>query len=173
VCFLAGAVFLAGAAFFAGGLFLAGGVFFAPPAAVVFACPVFFRAALPAGAAGRPAAPFLAAVLVTAVFLAGAAFLAGAFFAADVLVVDVLVVDALAVLAAGAGFFGAAGALRAGRAVFAAVRFTTMDAAPSHFMILSANRAGTINRLLAFGNGPRRRFARRAVSIRCAQLLGG
>jgi hypothetical protein len=56
-----------------------------------------------------------------------------------------------------------------------AVLFTTMAAAPSHIVILRANRAGTINRLLTRGNRARplsarpTRAARRAC-IRCAQL---
>ncbi|MER5471630.1 hypothetical protein [Streptomyces sp. NPDC002685] len=56
-----------------------------------------------------------------------------------------------------------------------AVFFATMAAAPSHIVILIANRAGTINRLLARGNGARPRFARpaspaRQACMRCAQL---
>jgi hypothetical protein len=56
-----------------------------------------------------------------------------------------------------------------------AVFFTTMAAAPSHIVILRASRAGTINRLLARGNGARPRIARHAralrrACIRCAQL---
>ncbi|GGR93859.1 hypothetical protein GCM10010252_35690 [Streptomyces aureoverticillatus] len=59
-----------------------------------------------------------------------------------------------------------------------AVFFATMAAAPSHIVILHANRAGTINRLQARGNGARRpirpppRAARRAC-MRCAQLPAG
>ena len=53
--------------------------------------------------------------------------------------------------------------------------FATMAAAPSHIVISRANRAGTINRLLARGNGARQRCARHAraarqACIRCAQL---
>src|SRR5205807_2556700 len=59
-------------------------------------------------------------------------------------------------LAAEAVLSTAAGAFRAGLAVFAAVFFATMNAAPSHIVILLANRAGTINRLQARGNGARR-----------------
>lgn len=40
-----------------------------------------------------------------------------------------------------------------------AVFFVTMAAAPSHIVILHANRAGTINRPQPRGNGARRRFA--------------
>ncbi|MEU1591415.1 hypothetical protein ABZ468_00785 [Streptomyces sp. NPDC005708] len=59
-----------------------------------------------------------------------------------------------------------------------AVFFATMGAAPSHIVILRANRAGTINRLPVRGNGARQRFARRAravrrACIRCAQLSAG
>lgn len=59
-----------------------------------------------------------------------------------------------------------------------AVFFATMAAAPSHIVILLANRAGTINRLLSRGNGARPRFARlaspaRRVCMRCAQLPAG
>jgi hypothetical protein len=59
-----------------------------------------------------------------------------------------------------------------------AVFFATMAAAPSHIVILLANRAGTINRLPARGNGARPRFARHAsparrVCMRCAQLPAG
>ncbi|GGY46343.1 hypothetical protein GCM10010326_45670 [Streptomyces xanthochromogenes] len=43
--------------------------------------------------------------------------------------------------------------------VSTAVFFATMAAAPSHIVILHANRAGTINRPQARGNGARRRFA--------------
>jgi len=39
---------------------------------------------------------------------------------------------------------------------FVAVFFATMAAAPSHFVITHANRAGTINRLESRGNGARR-----------------
>jgi hypothetical protein len=56
-----------------------------------------------------------------------------------------------------------------------AVFFATMAAAPSHIVILLANRAGTINRLPARGNGARHRFVRpagpaRQTCMRCAQL---
>ncbi|TXS50944.1 hypothetical protein EAO77_23720 [Streptomyces sp. t39] len=56
-----------------------------------------------------------------------------------------------------------------------AVFFATMAAAPSHFVILLANRAGTINRHQPGGNGARRRFgpvtaAGGRVCIGCAQL---
>jgi len=59
-----------------------------------------------------------------------------------------------------------------------AVFFATMAAAPSHIVILLANRAGTINRLLARGNGAHQRFARptgavRQACKRCAQLSAG
>lgn len=59
-----------------------------------------------------------------------------------------------------------------------AVFFATMAAAPSHIVILLANRAGTINRLLARGNGAHQRFARpagpaRQACKRCAQLPAG
>ncbi|KAB1988049.1 hypothetical protein F8144_14590 [Streptomyces triticiradicis] len=59
-----------------------------------------------------------------------------------------------------------------------AVFFATMAAAPSHIVILLANRAGTINRLQARGNGACPRFARpaspaRRVCLRCAQLPAG
>lgn len=59
-----------------------------------------------------------------------------------------------------------------------AVFFATMAAAPSHIVILRANRAGTINRLPARGNGARLRFARpvgpaRQACMRCAQLPAG
>jgi hypothetical protein len=62
--------------------------------------------------------------------------------------------------------------------VLSAVFFATMAAAPSHFVILLANRAGTINRHQPRGNGARRRFspsraARSQASIRCAQLPAG
>lgn len=46
-----------------------------------------------------------------------------------------------------------------------AVFFATMAAAPSHIVILHANRAGTINRLGARGNGRTARFARLAASL--------
>ncbi|MFF3563056.1 hypothetical protein ACFYXS_23725 [Streptomyces sp. NPDC002574] len=57
----------------------------------------------------------------------------------------------------------------------AVVFFPTMVAAPSHIVILLANRAGTINRLRTRGNGARRRIrppcpAGRQVCMRCAQL---
>ncbi|MGW7290100.1 hypothetical protein ACWGH4_32000, partial [Streptomyces sp. NPDC054847] len=60
-------------------------------------------------------------------------------------------------------------------AVFPAVFFATMAAAPSHIVILLANRAGTINRPQPRGNGARRRFgppraARSRDCIGCAQL---
>jgi hypothetical protein len=56
-----------------------------------------------------------------------------------------------------------------------AVFFATMAAAPSHFVILLANRAGTINRPESRGNGARRPFRpppalAQRVSLRCAQL---
>ncbi|MEU6345366.1 hypothetical protein ABZ883_30940 [Streptomyces sp. NPDC046977] len=57
----------------------------------------------------------------------------------------------------------------------AVVFFPTMVAAPSHIVILHANRAGTINRLRTRGNGARRRIrppcpVGRRACIRCAQL---
>jgi hypothetical protein len=60
-------------------------------------------------------------------------------------------------------------------AVLPAVFFATMAAAPSHIVILLANRAGTINRPQPRGNGARRRFgppraARSRDCIGCAQL---
>jgi hypothetical protein len=60
-------------------------------------------------------------------------------------------------------------------AVSPAVFFATMAAAPSHIVILLANRAGTINRPQPRGNGARRRFgppraARSRDCIGCAQL---
>ncbi|MFF7139983.1 hypothetical protein ACFZB5_01925 [Streptomyces nodosus] len=56
-----------------------------------------------------------------------------------------------------------------------AIFFALMAAAPSPSVNSRANRAGTINRLLARGNGARLRFARhtraaRRASLRCAQL---
>jgi hypothetical protein len=59
-----------------------------------------------------------------------------------------------------------------------AVFFATMAAAPSHIVILRANRAGTINRLPARGNGAHQRSVRpagpaRRTCMRCAQLPAG
>ncbi|AJE40275.1 hypothetical protein SNOD_09685 [Streptomyces nodosus] len=56
-----------------------------------------------------------------------------------------------------------------------AIFFALMAAAPSPSVNSRANRAGTINRLPARGNGARLRFARhtraaRRASLRCAQL---
>ncbi|MFD4529243.1 hypothetical protein ACFWP7_36090 [Streptomyces sp. NPDC058470] len=56
-----------------------------------------------------------------------------------------------------------------------AVFFATMAAAPSHIVILLANRAGTINRLPTRGNAAHQQFARpagpaRQAFKRCAQL---
>ncbi|KAA6202081.1 hypothetical protein F2B00_11640 [Streptomyces parvus] len=53
--------------------------------------------------------------------------------------------------------------------VFFAAFFATMAAAPSHMVILLANRAGTINRLQPRGNGARRPLAS-PVSGRGARL---
>ncbi|MQL65945.1 hypothetical protein F6Q10_25965 [Streptomyces vinaceus] len=60
----------------------------------------------------------------------------------------------------------------------AAPFFATMAAAPSHIVILHANRAGTINRLGPCGNGAHRtvtspRARRAATCMRCAQLPAG
>lgn len=153
-----------------------------PPPAVFFAptvlapvCPAAWAAPSAADAAffavspavARPGAAFLAADFFAAVFFAGAflvallavflaaslaadffagAFLAGVFFAADFAVAFAVVLAALSV----AGF--------AAVVFFAAVFFATMAAAPSHRVILLANRAGTINRPQPRGNGARRRI---------------
>lgn len=105
---------------------------------------------------------FFAVLFFAAVFSAGlffaAVFLAGLFFAA---------VFSAAFFLAGS----CSAALSSAALCFAAVVFffATMAAAPSHIVILRANRAGTINRLRSRGNGARRPIrpptVRRAASM--------
>ncbi len=115
-------------------------------------------------------AAFFAGAFFTAVFFAGAvsaaAFFAGVFLAAAFFA-GVFFATFFAV---------AASASPDGTVFFAAVFFATMAAAPSHFVILLANRAGTINRLRARGNGARRRIRpglppRQTGLIGCAQPM--
>lgn len=134
--------------------------------AAVFFAALFF-AGLPctasgpacSGSCGCDAAFFLAAVLF-------AAFLAGS----SPPVPSPVLPPAFAVSSS------AAAAVDLSDAVLdTAVFFATMAAAPSHIVILHANRAGTINRPQARGNGARRRFALRTTCRwcacnRCAQL---
>ncbi|MFJ5214946.1 hypothetical protein ACIP98_09535 [Streptomyces sp. NPDC088354] len=190
VCFTAPAAFLAGgltdapfedAAFVTDSAFPEDAAFFPPP------CETVVGAVVASGFARLFAGVF-----------AGACTAAGALVrdAGDAAVPDF---PALAAFPAAAAF-PRAGAERAGRsgatpgAAFprsaeaptgvaffavaffvAVVFFPTMVAAPSHIVILLANRAGTINRLRTRGNGARRRIrppcpAGRQVCIRCAQL---
>src|SRR5690606_8892196 len=128
------------------------------------------------------AALFLAAVFLAAVFSPAAvpfaaAFLATVFFAAVFLAAVFLAVAFFAVLFAGAASWPAGGSWvpSCSAAVSSAVFFATMAAAPSHIVILLANRAGTINRLQPRGNGARRHLAPPRIRswracLRCSQL---
>ncbi len=118
---------------------------------------------------------FLAALFFAGLFLAAAffaAFFAGAFLAAVFLAAAFFAVFLAAFFAAvfsvdasvpvtsdpdgvSAGGFPSA---FCPAAVSSAVFFATMAAAPSHIVILLANRAGTINRPQPRGNGARRPF---------------
>lgn len=135
-------------------------------------------------------APFVEAVLLVAAFVATvsftAAFVAAVFWAVPLAVSFVVVFTALAARAPGApcAFFFPPTSLAVGPVDLSdadcctAVFFATMAAAPSHIVILRANRAGTINRLPARGNGARLLFARpagpaRPTCMRCAQLPAG
>lgn len=114
---------------------------------------------------------FLAALFFAAVFFA-AVFLAALFFAAGFSwsVSGPSSSPALPVSSS------AAAAVELSDAVLdTAVFFATMAAAPSHIVILHANRAGTINRPQPHGNGARRRSPLPAAGQwracnRCAQL---
>ncbi|MFD6551835.1 hypothetical protein [Streptomyces sp. NPDC058398] len=155
--------------------------------------PVLFLAAEAAAAADFPdadlpaVAAFLAVLFLPAVFLA-AAFVAAVFAGASAAGASVpeAVLTGFAPDAAGAvcAFFFPPVSLAAAFVDLpdadccTAVFFATMAAAPSHIVILLANRAGTINRLPARGNGASPRFARHAsparrVCLRCAQLPAG
>ncbi|GGW32245.1 hypothetical protein GCM10010381_16130 [Streptomyces xantholiticus] len=163
--------------------------------AAVLSAAVFFAAAfLGAGAVGRSAAalpwgcPFGAGLLAAAFFVEPAAvFLevretppVAGFPDAVSKAVDVFDVDFRGVVVLPGGSwvvlpdFATAAAERSD-AVVSAVFFASMAAAPSHIVILLANRAGTINRPQPRGNGARRRLgppraARSRACIRCAQL---
>ncbi|MFF8531289.1 hypothetical protein ACF07B_04750 [Streptomyces sp. NPDC015532] len=174
-------------------VFAASAAPWAAEAAVFLAVPVLFLDVpvlfLAAEAADFPdaelpaVAAFLAVLFLPAVFLA-AAFVA-AVFAAGASVPEA-VPTGFAPDAAGAAcaFFFPPVSLAAAFVDLpdadccTAVFFATMAAAPSHIVILLANRAGTINRLPARGNGASPRFARHAsparrVCLRCAQLPAG
>ncbi len=180
--FLAGAflatAFLATA--FLAGVFLAGAAPAGAAAAdvrLVGACPAgaFPAAALPAPLS-RPAAPsavsfvtfltFLTAALVfsTAAFVPPAAFSTAPFTArpAEPPCADFFPLTSLA--APPEAPLGPPDA-----DCCTAVFFATMAAAPSHIVILLANRAGTINRLESHGNGAHRPIrpprARRAANL--------
>ncbi|MFF3888253.1 hypothetical protein [Streptomyces sp. NPDC001914] len=156
----------------------AAAVFLAVPV-LFLAVPVLFRAA---EAADFPDAvfPAAAAAFFAVVFLA-AVFRPAAFV--DALLEEAVLVPAVFAGAACAFFFPSVSPAAAlvdlpDADCCTAVFFATMAAAPSHIVILLANRAGTINRLPARGNGTRPRFARHAsparrVCLRCAQLPAG
>ncbi|MFD5520293.1 hypothetical protein [Streptomyces sp. NPDC127066] len=154
-------------------------VFLAVPV-LFLAAPVLFPAAEAAEAAGLPDADFPAAAFLAVVF-PPAVFLAAAL--ADAVPEEAAFVPAVFAEAARAFFFlpgSSAAALvdLPDADCCTAVFFATMAAAPSHIVILLANRAGTINRLPARGNGACPGFARHAsparrVCLRCAQLPAG
>jgi hypothetical protein len=155
-------------------------VFLAVPV-LFLAVPVLFFAAEAAEAADFPDADFPAVAAFLAVVFPPAVFLAAALV--DAVPEEAAFVPAVFAEAARAFFFPP-GSLAAALVDLpdadccTAVFFATMAAAPSHIVILLANRAGTINRLPARGNGACPRFARHAsparrVCLRCAQLPAG
>ncbi len=136
-------------------------------AVVVFpAVPVFFDAA------AFVRVPFPAAAFVPAAS-------ASAAFAVTLAVVAFLVPAPPAAAAPSPPAASDTALLRPPACVSAPVAFfAIMAAAPSHIVILRANRAGTINRLGARGNGAHRpitspRGRRAATCMRCAQLPAG
>lgn len=124
--------------------------------AALFLAVLFFAAGF------SPVAVFLAAVFFDAVFFAvvlfAAVFLAAAFSGAALLGAAFPEAVSSSVLFAGAAPCPTGGSWvpSCSAAVSSAVFFATMAAAPSHIVILLANRAGTINRLQPRGNGARR-----------------
>ncbi|MFJ4845951.1 MULTISPECIES: hypothetical protein [unclassified Streptomyces] len=193
VCFTAPAVFLAGgfsdavpfedAAFVTDFAFPEDADFFAGVAEAALTALAGALAGAFAGALARLFAGLFAGASTGAVALPGFAVFFAAFPALG---------DAAAVLRAGAEGAGrstaalgaafprpavaALGVAFFAVAFFVAVAFfPTMVAAPSHIVILHANRAGTINRPRTRGNGARRRIrppcpVGRRACIRCAQL---
>ncbi|MGW5476829.1 hypothetical protein [Streptomyces sp. NPDC004008] len=114
-------------------------------------------------AVALPALPGVAAALVRPVPAAGAG---GAFTGLAVRLADALwaFFVPFTSLAAATPPEAAAAVVLPNDGCCTAVFFATMAAAPSHIVISRANRAGTINRLLARGNGARQRFARPACA---------
>jgi hypothetical protein len=161
-------------------------VFLAVPV-LFLAVPVLFLAAdFPGAGFLAAAAAFFAVVFLAAGFLADAfgdaVFRDSVFGDADFVAVVFKDVASAVAGAVRAFFFPpsflAAALVDLPDADCCTAVFATMAATPSHIVILLANRAGTINRLLARGNGARPRFARpaspaRRVCMRCAQLPAG
>ncbi|WP_436850925.1 hypothetical protein [Streptomyces hokutonensis] len=128
-------------------------------ATAAFGVAVFFTAAFFTAVFFAFAAVVFAAVLFTVVFFEPVTFSEPVAFSDPVTFSDPVVFFEPVVLFEPVAFSEEAAFVATAffaAVFFVAVFFATMAAAPSHFVITHANRAGTINRLESRGNGARR-----------------